>query len=52
MKIKELQDLVSRLNKILKKPEPGLFTWHAAVDDLIRELATKYGLPVSTPERK
>lgn len=36
--IARIKDLTGRLNGILSEPQPGHFTWHEAIRNLMREL--------------
>lgn len=46
MTIDELKDRVARLNGLLQDPQPGLFSWHMAVHDLLKEITEMYnGIP-------
>jgi hypothetical protein len=38
MKIEELQEKIGRLHNILKEPEPGMFTYHMAVQHMMEDL--------------
>lgn len=38
--IDELKETCQRLVKILEDPQPGLFTWHMAVHDLMGRVKT------------
>jgi len=38
MKLEDLQQRISRLSRLLSDPEPGLSTWHQAVEFHTNEL--------------
>lgn len=42
MTLQRLQELVHTLDSLLSSPEPGLFTWHIAVGETMKELISEW----------
>lgn len=45
MKIEELQEKIGRLHNILKEPEPGMFTYHMALQHMMEDLFEAWNRP-------
>ena len=48
--IERVKDLTRRLNGILQDPQPGHFTRHEAVDNLMRELRNELDFVLADPQ--
>lgn len=49
MTIEKFTELVAKLNNLLQDPQPGLFMWNQAVNDIMNELKAYYSRGVNKP---
>ena len=50
VEIERVKDLTRRLNSILQDPQPGHFTWHEAVGNLMQELHDELDFVLAGPQ--
>lgn len=52
MTIEEIKKCSDRLAALVADPQPGLFTWHQALHEVITELSTMYTAKVTDQAKK